>query len=785
MSSRTGHLILALLVLASLLPSHLLLSESPSHAVIVATPDSLLNHVPGIPVLLVENDTLPESTQFFLTDYVPDILYLLGDVTTDLYAVLSEYGEVVPVTSDELTTLPGKDLTKPHYVVVADPDDPLYPAAQVLASQRGCPVVTVPDDLKEIIQDEWQFMQWEFISSLWGVWEYAMWDKTDDKLQWIGYRYLFTDALFEQDRFRKEMGEASYDFLPEDTLFVAIVGDIGTSMQYWKEGFEAQHILTPTVTSACDSHDILNYRCDYSAFHQKYIAFTSVEGLCPVEELNEVLFQDAPKYWVSSQKEREDLMAMASRYTDLIPCPEVPLSLDYMLAETYAVGRFTGYNLADTLAFMARGLFLPPDGGKYLLANNIEVPVYTEAVLNLLDTAGLTGEYYPLGEAEAGVMAKFDTGIIIYNGTGNSSFFLPHFYKKGEGVATSLSVEVEGIDSHMFMFCPGNGCISFWFPDVTSMYDIKISEGFSQKTWEFTAARPELYVLVNDLKDEHYDLRTTELDTVVLEKVPEIDHYRSPFAYISATGPIGSSEFPLWFIRKGASGFCINVGMQEVLTNFELETLFFSRALGGISTGESLLYAKNAVHTAGYWYPLSGLWMSEEQYVREEASLLFGDPALVLDVTLPLPPVTSLEGLLLDPLTEAQTLKEYLVSMREGCLELGIEIEGINEGISEAESLIASRDPSALEVTQNEYTRVQLLLKTSCQEQLETCEKEIQGNADYQSIFASAERAFGEERYIDCLTLCSQIKGREQNMILLAGGIGLAVIAVILYIVKR
>ncbi|MGC1123103.1 MAG: hypothetical protein WBA22_18630 [Candidatus Methanofastidiosia archaeon] len=786
MSYRTRYLVLvSMIVLTYVLPSNSLTSEMSSHAVVIVTPDSIPNHAPGLPVLLVENDTLPESTRYFLTDYAPDTLYLLGEVTSNLHATLSRYGEIVPITPDELNTLPGKDVTQPHYVVVSDPDDPLYPAAQLLASQKGCPVVSMPDDLKESVQKEWRFMQWECISSLWGVWEYAMWDKTEDKLQWIGYRYLFTDALFEQDRFRKDMADVSYDFLPEDTIFIAIVGDIGTSMQYWREGFQAQHILTPTVTSACDSQNFLNYRCDYSAFHDKYVAFTSVEELCPVEELNEVLFQDAPKYWVSSQKEREDLMTMASRYTDVIPCPRVPLSLDYILAETYAVGRITGYDLADTLAFIARALFLPPECQTYLLANNVEVPVYTDAVRDLLGAAGLTGEYYPLGEAEAQLMEKFNTGIIIYNGTGNNSFFLPHFYKKGEGVATSLSVEVEGIEPRMFIFCPGNGCISFWFPGITSKYDIKISEGFSQKTWEFTAARPELFVLVNDLKGEYYDLRTTELDAVVMERIPEIDHYRSPFAYISATGPIGSSEFPLWFIRKGAGGFCINVGMQEVLTNFELETLFFSHALGGNPVGESLLYAKKAVHTAGYWYPLSGLWMSEEQYVREEASCLFGDPALTLDVALPLPSVIPIDELLLNPFTEAQALNEYLISVREECLELGIQIEGIDEGISKSETLINSKDPSALEVTQKEYNRIQLLIKMLCQEQLEKCEKEIRGNSDYQSIFTAAKKAFQEERYIDCLTLCSQIKGKEQNIILIIVGIGVAVIVGVLYMVKR
>jgi hypothetical protein len=787
MSYRKTYLVLvSIVMLTYIVPFHALTPEVSSHAVVIVTPDSIPEYAPGVPVLLVENDALPDSTRYFLIDYAPDTLYLLGDITPNLHAVLSQYGEILPITLDELYTLPGKDVTQPHYVVISDPEDPLYPAAQLLASQRGCPIVSLPDDLKETVQKEWRFMQWECISSLWGVWEYAMWDKTEDKLQWIGYRYLFTDALFEQDRFRKDMKDVSYDFLPEDTLFIAIVGDIGTSMQYWREGFQAQHILTPTVVSACDSQDFLNYRCDYSAFHEKYIAFTSVEELCPAEELNEVLFQDAPKYWVSSQKEREDLMAMAFQYTDVIPCPEVPLSLDYLLAERYAVGRITGYDLADTLVFSARALFLPPDCQTYLLADNIEVPVYTDAVLHLLGTAGLTGEYYPLGEAEAQLMEKFDTGIIIYNGTGNNSFFLPHFYKKGEGVTTSLSVEVEGIESHMFMFCPGNGCISFWFPGITSTYDIKISEGFSQKTWEFTAARPELFVLVSDLKGEYPDLRTTELDAVVLGRIPVIDHYRSPFAFISATGPIGSSEFPLWFIRKGAGGFCINVGMQEVLTNFELETLFFSRALGETPVGESLRYAKNTVHTAGYWYPLSGLWMSEEQYVREEASCLFGDPALILDVALPLPSVIPLDDLLLDPFSEAQALRDYLISVREKCTELGIHIEGIDEGISKSETLIDSKDPSALEVTQNEYKRVQLLVKTLCQEQLERCEKEVRENSDYQSIFAAAEKAFQEERYTDCLTLCSQIKGGGQNIIvLIIAGTGVAAVIGVLYMVRR
>lgn len=780
--SRRLYSMLFLVLLIGILPG----LKTSSRAVVVVTPHCIPDTAPGVPVLLVEESTIPESTLYFLEDYQPDTVYLMGEVESHIQSQLSQYGTVVTLKVDDSDMLPRNNLTLSNYVVISDIQDPLYPAARLLASYRGSPLVYVPDDLKDIVQKEWKFMQWEFVSSLWGVWEYAMWDRTEDKLQWIGYRYLFTDALFETHSFRMAMEDRIYNFLPENTVYVAIVGDIGTSMEYWREELLKHHILVPTVASECDPRDYQCYRCDYSPFHEKYVAFSSVECLAPVEELNDVLFQDAPKYWVSSEKEREDLIAMASFYTDIIPSPEVPLSLDSILAEKYAVGRITGYDLADAMAFIARALFLPPQSETYLLANNIEVPVYTDVVLELLEKAGIEGAYYPLGEAEANVMKEF-TGIVIYNGTGNSSFFLPHFYKKGEGVVTDLNVEVEGIDSHMFVFYPGNGCISFWFPDITNKYDIKISEGFSKKTWEFTAARPELFVLVNDLKGEKTDLRETELDAIVQESIPSIDHFKSPFAYISATGPIGSSEFPLWFISKGASGFCINVGMQEVLTNFEFEALFFSHALANNSVGEAMLYAKNTVHTAGYWYPLSGLWMSEEQHVREEASCLFGDPALNLNLLHPLKSVIPLQELLADPLVEAQTLQEELQSIQEKCSELGIEIEGLDEAIAESEKRINEKDPQALEFVQKEYERTNDTLRYRCQSELEESEKRAQ-DPESEGILTLARRAYDEGRYTDCLVLCSQIeRGNSSLVIIIITGavVGLIFLVVVLYFVRR
>ena len=759
-------------------------------SVIVTTADNIPESVPGVPLLLVDTHYVYESTQYFLEDYSSDTIYVLGDIDASTINALSSYGDVVPLSSDELSRIEGEDLTLPDYVVVSDPDDPLYRAAQLLASYRGAPLLSVPQGLKSQIQTEWKFMQWEFIGSMWGMWEYALWDQTEDKLQWIGYRYLFTDSLFEAHSFRHKMKDSACAFLPEDTAYVAVVGDIGTSMEYWEEELSHNQILVPTFVSECDSKDYNKFRCDYAPFHQKYVAFTSAEYFVPVEELNGVLFQDAPKYWVSSEKEREDLIEMASPYIEVMPSPEVPLTLDYLLAETVAVGRFTGYDLADTVAFINRALFLPPSSDEVVIANNIEVPVYTHALSNLFEQTGSNPLYFPLGEAETHVLEYLqNTGVFIYNGTGNCSFFLPHFYKKGEGVATSLDMEVEGMEPHVFIFSPGNGCISFWFPDITNKYDVKISEGFSQKTWDFTAARPELFVLVSDLKGERFDCAETEIDTVVQEKMPSLTHFNSPFLYLFGAGPIGSSELPQWFIRKGASGFVINVGMQEVLTNFEFEVLFFSAALAGEPVGEAMLYAKNSVHTAGYWYPLSGLWMSEEQYVREEACCLFGDPASIILSRTPLSEIPVLDDLILNPQEEAQNLLKEIEKTKERLSESGIEVTGINEALAESQKAVNEKSPeSALETVKNEYETIKGELYEMCLQELEKCEKIASDDPELRGIHGSARKAFDEERYTDCLILTSQIaeKGRSDHTYLFVGlGIGAVAVILIVYIVMR
>ena len=481
---------------------------------------------------------------------------------------------------------------------------------------------------------------------------------------------------------------------------------------------------------------------------------------------------------------------MASPYIEVMPSPEVPLTLDYLLAETVAVGRFTGYDLADTVAFINRALFLPPSSDEVVIANNIEVPVYTHALSNLFEQTGSNPLYFPLGEAETHVLEYLqNTGVFIYNGTGNCSFFLPHFYKKGEGVATSLDMEVEGMEPHVFIFSPGNGCISFWFPDITNKYDVKISEGFSQKTWDFTAARPELFVLVSDLKGERFDCAETEIDTVVQEKMPSLTHFNSPFLYLFGAGPIGSSELPQWFIRKGASGFVINVGMQEVLTNFEFEVLFFSAALAGEPVGEAMLYAKNSVHTAGYWYPLSGLWMSEEQYVREEACCLFGDPASIILSRTPLSEIPVLDDLILNPQEEAQNLLKEIEKTKERLSESGIEVTGINEALAESQKAVNEKSPeSALETVKNEYETIKGELYEMCLQELEKCEKIASDDPELRGIHGSARKAFDEERYTDCLILTSQIaeKGRSDHTYLFVGlGIGAVAVILIVYIVMR
>lgn len=783
----SGRIILFLLLLS--LAAEFSQTGTPSErSVIVITHEDIPDCIPGVPLLLAEKTRIPESTAYFLQDYSPCTVYVLGEVDPFIADDLTRYGKVVTISPDDVSTIEGEDLTIPNYVVVSDTQDPLYPAAQLLALYRGAPLITVPEKVKAALQKEWKFMQWEFIGSMWGIWEYALWDQTEDKLQWIGYRYLFTDSLFETHAFREKMADTAWTFLPKDTDYAAVVGEIGTSMNYWKEELSKNHILIPTLVPTCDPQDYTHFRCDYAPYHEKYVAFTSVEYFLPVEELNEVLFQDAPKYWVSSEKEREDLITMASPYCEVMPSPEIPLTLDYVLAEKVAVGRFTGYDLADTMAFIARALFLPSPSENVCVANNIEVPVYTDALLHLFDKTEIPTTYYALGEAETHVLEHLqDTGVFIYNGTGNCSFFLPHFYKRGESVATSLNVETEGMEPNMFIFSPGNGCISFWFPDMTNVYDMTISEGRSEKSWEFTAARPELFVLVSDLKGEHPDLAETELDAIVREKIPSLDHFNSPFLYLFAAAPIGSSELPLWLIKKGASGFVINTGMQEVLTNFEFEVLFFSHALADNPVGEAMLYAKNAVHTAGYWYPLSGLWMSEEQNVREEACCLFGDPAFTLPLTHPLDVVPALDGLLSTPLKEAQSLVEKIQHIKEGLSELEIEVESVNGALEESQNAINEKNPEyALEVVKNQYSNVKNELHQMCQRELEKSEKIAGDDPELLGILTSAKKAFDEERYVDCLVLTSHIAEKGESSYLLLVGVGAAAVVVILaYLFRR
>ena len=728
--------------------------------VIITTTDHIPDTIPGVPLLLVGSGKVPESTRNFLTDYAPDTLYVLDPVSQAVREQLASFGTVIPISPDHLTHIEGKSLTLDGYVIVSDPGDPFYPAARILQSYRSCPLLTVPTELKSEMRREWKFMQWELMGSLWGVWEYALWNTSEDTLKWIGYRYLFTDNLFATHDFRMRMrdDERVTSFLPEDTQYIAIVGDIGTSMEYWAHELDTHHILVPTLTGSCNPEDHRCYHCDYSAFHRSYVEYSSVECFAPVDVINDVLFQDAPKYWVSSAKEREDLVSVASSYIDVMPAPEIPLTLDYILAEAYAVGRFTGYDLTDTVAFISRSLFLPPDSDTALITNNIEVPVYTDTVLSLCERAGMTVDYYPVGKAEAHLLLDAqNAGVFIYNGTGNSSFFLPHFYKMGEGVATSLSVEVEGIEPHTFVLYPGNGCISFWFPDLTNTYDITISEGTSGRVWKFTAARPELFVLVSDVNALETGLVKTDIDTVVADALPGLDHFKSPFAYISATGPVGSSEFPLWFIRKGAAGFCINVGMQEVLTNFEFEGLFLSRALAQTSVGDALLYAKNTVHTAGYWYPLSGLWMSEEQHVREEATCLFGDPALVLTPPHPVD-IVSPDDLFCDPVQEAKRLLEEMKEMQDPFSQLGIPLDAMEMVIAEAEKRIDEGDATAYEYLLEEHARIQQELGALCQSHLTRLEGTVKGDGETDDLLRLAQRAYSEKRYLDCLVLCSQIE---------------------------
>ncbi|MBU7042380.1 MAG: hypothetical protein HXS47_02220 [Theionarchaea archaeon] len=774
-------LVIVSVFIQGLLPISLFSQPSAEDTCVILTTVNHIPHsIPGVPLLLVTSEGIPESTRNFLIDYEPHILYVTESVPLPVKEQLHALGTVRSLSPEILSHLEGPSLSVEGYVILSDPDDPLYPAAQILQSYREGTILTLPHELQSEIQREWKFMQWELLGSMWGVWENALWNTSEDTLQWVGYRYLFTDNLFATHEFRTRMQEDEQllEFLPADTHYIAIVGDMGTSMDYLASELAAHHILVPTLTHSCNPRSYRCYECEYSSFHQAHVEYSSVECFAPVQEINDVLFQDAPKYWVSSEKERDDLISMASPYIEAMPVPCLPLTLDYLLAESYAVGRFTGYDLPDTVAFISRSLFLPPQSDTTFLINNIEVPTYTEDAISLCEESGMTVQYYPVGTAQAHLLENAQNcGLFIYNGTGNSSFFLPHFYKMGEGVATSLNMEVEGIDPHTFLLYPGNGCISFWFPDLTKTYDITISEGRSQRDWKFTAARPELFLLVSDLTGRESGLHTTDIDRVVQESLPVLDHFNSSFAYISATGPVGSSEFPLWLIRKGVSGFCINVGMQEVLTNFEFEVLFLSRALAQIPVGDAVRYAKTEVHTAGYWYPLSGLWMSEEQHVREEATCLFGDPALLLSPPHPVD-ILSPSELFCDPLQEAQQIVDTLKDIEKTCSQLDIHFDTLESVISEAEIRLRKGDPAVHDYLREEYLHIEQELDALCQNRLADLKETVEGE-EAKNILQLAHNAYAECRYTDCLILCSQIQPDSPKSTVI-GGIIMASILLLL-----
>lgn len=614
----------------------------------------------GLPILLASPFKVPESTVYFLEDYHPTIIYVVGPA----YGVISALQKFAPVekkTVIDLMSVKGMGLNFeiPGYYVVADNRDPFYAAAKLLAAYHNAPILGMPPEFEELVQTSWKMFEWELVAGMWGWWQYYVYNAENYDMG-NTYIMLTDDAIFTAYDNVAPVREAAKQWFAEinvDPNYIAIVGDIGTSMEFYRNGLARNKILAPElvwtyipcdyltfVTSGqlrkllCLYHDVV---IDHNEFYSAapppgttdaYTVYTNVQFFAPFDPINATIWSDGLP-WISSLEEHEMLKALALENCRWMPSPETPLSLDVALTYDYPTGRITGFDLADTVALIARNIFYdqvidPEYAGNFADHGLVPVEPYAHwneySTENLMKNAGFS--YYGLNCSECMYYDEIEAletqkpGQWYWTHHGNFAWYVPNRATTGYPSLTEARL--------LFL---GDGVSTHDYFGYSEYYDIAVSGGESGK--EFHFINTDLLFSV-DYVDYEYDYPSWLVRFDSRFKDPEANFgiLKFPRLYNTVTFVMtcmaGSSKAPLMYAHQGAASVLMGTASQEVFGGEELVALFYDALAAGKSVGEALNFASENYHLIRWFYHPDWYYFPEEGDYHENSMYVIGDPAL-------------------------------------------------------------------------------------------------------------------------------------------------------------
>jgi len=532
---------------------------------------------------------------------------------------------VMPVFADQ-----------PNYIIIYDSTDSLAGAVGALEAKYDTTHNVIKLDFstfldKSLAQHYWQTIVWEHVAGMLGWWQYYWYDHANDTRgsTYIDYCDL---SIYSVDDFREALRPSLTSWITDEGGqpgdYVAVVGETGTSMEFYRDGLAANGILVPMVSSSDVSMGYADEVVDYSPYYDAYVHYTDVEFFAPWSEIF-----GAHEEWPEFAG-KDAMVALAENYAYLMPCPEIPLIVDQALIWDFAVGRISGFDPTDTIELINRSPSISKD---FVSTDVVPVVQYDNAIHNLVSTAGYNVDWNWLKSANyPGTMSTIQGLPSIWYTTchGNVIYYQPQLWETGYIPKARIATVGDGVHTYWFKTPNEN-----YDHETTKAYPVPIGaygagKGTSGKVWMFIDADPLKGVTTMDDEQNYTPWYSSKIDPAGygLSEIPPLD---GTFVWQESC-LVGSSEWPLFVVSKGAVGVVTGIASQEVCEGGQLPGLFFSAVIAGYPMGKALMYAYQNLEPVEYFYSPPWLWPIDFG-VYMASMYLLGDPAVALPVPHPSP----------------------------------------------------------------------------------------------------------------------------------------------------
>jgi len=532
---------------------------------------------------------------------------------------------------------------QPNYIIIYDSTDSLASAVGALEAKYSTTHNVIKLDFstfldKSLAQHYWQTIVWEHVAGMLGWWQYYWYDYADVTRgsTYIDYCDL---SIYSVDDFRDELRPSLESWIAEaggqPGDYVAVVGETGTSMEFYRDGLAANGILVPTVLSSNVPSGVYEAEVvDYSPYYDAYVHYTNVSYFAPWTEIS-VAHEDWPDF-----AGKDAMVDLAEIYADLMPCPEIPLIVDQALIWNFAVGRISGFDLDDTIDLIEAS---PSSSNEFVSTDVVPVVQYDDAIHKLVSTAGYDVNWNWLKSANCpGTMSSIQDFPSIWYTTchGNVIYYQPQLWETGYIPKARIATVGDGVHTYWFKTPNENYYYETTIPYPTSIGAYGAGKGTSGKVWTFINADPLKGVTTMDDEQDYTTWYLSKIDPedYGLSEIPPLD---GTFVWQESC-LVGSSEWPLFVASQGAVGVVTGIASQEVCEGGQLPGLFFSAVVAGYPLGKALMYAYQNLEPVEYFYSPPWLWPIDFG-VYMASMYLLGDPAVTLQVPHPYPSPPSLQ----------------------------------------------------------------------------------------------------------------------------------------------